>query len=50
MLKKELLRDENQNQIEPRTGFLQFMSKQRKYAGVLQVLAPNKSILHMACT
>ena len=27
-----------------------FMSKQRKYADVLPVLAQNKSILHMACT
>ena len=27
-----------------------FMSKRRKYADVLPVLAQNKSILHMACT
>ena len=30
--------------------FFSFMSKQRKYADVLPVLAQNKRILHMACT
>ena len=30
--------------------FFSFMSKRRKYADVLPVLAQNKSILHMACT
>ena len=30
--------------------FFNFMSKRRKYADVLSVLAQNKSILHMACT
>ena len=29
--------------------FFSFMSKRRKYADVLPVLAQNKSILHMAC-
>ena len=41
---------ENRNQIEPSTGFLSSMSKRRKYANVLPVLAQNKRILHMACT
>ena len=50
MLKKALLGDENRNQIEPRTGFLQFYVKPRKYADVLPVLVQNKSILHMTCT
>ena len=30
MLKKALLGDENRNQIEPRTGFLQFYVKTKK--------------------
>ena len=30
--------------------FFSFMSKRRKYADVLPVLAQNKDILHMACT
>ena len=30
--------------------FFIFMSKRKKYADVLPVLAQNKSILHMACT
>ena len=30
MLKKALLLDENRNQIEPRTGFLQFYVKTKK--------------------
>ena len=30
MLKKALLCDENRNQIEPRTGFLQFFNKTKK--------------------
>ena len=30
--------------------FISFVSKRRKYADVLPVLAQNKSILHMACT
>ena len=30
--------------------FFSFMSKRRKYADVLPVLAQNKSILHMACS
>ena len=42
--------DENGSQIEPRTGFLQFYVKTKKYADVLPVLAQNKRILHMACT
>ena len=42
--------DENRNQIEHRTGFLQFYVKTKKYADVLPVLTQNKSILHMACT
>ena len=29
--------------------FFSFMSKRRKFADVLPVLAQNKSILHMAC-
>ena len=46
VLKKALFVDENRNQIEPRTGFLQFY----EYANVLPVLAQNKLILHIACT
>ena len=34
----------------PERDFFSFMSKRRKYANVLRVLAQNKSILHMACT
>ena len=34
----------------PEQRFFSFMSKRRKYADVLSVLAQNKSILHMACT
>ena len=34
----------------PEREFFSFMSKRRKYADVLLVLAQNKSILHMACT
>ena len=34
----------------PERDFFSFMSKRRKYAYVLPVLAQNKSILHMACT
>ena len=49
MLKKALLGDENRNQIELRTGCLQFFVKKKKYADVLLILAQNKSILHMAC-
>ena len=30
--------------------FFSFMSRGRKYADVLLVLAQNKSILHMSCT
>ena len=30
--------------------FFSFVSKRRKYADVLTVLAQNKSILHIACT
>ena len=33
----------------PERDFFSFMSKLRKYADVLRVLAQNKSILHMAC-
>ena len=34
----------------PERDFFSFMSKRRKYADVLPILAQNKSILHMACT
>ena len=34
----------------PERDFFRFMSKRRKYANVLPVLAQNKRILHMACT
>ena len=34
----------------PELDFFSFMSKRRKYADVLLVLAQNKSILHMAST
>ena len=34
----------------PERDFFSFMSKQRKYADVLSILAQNKGILHMACT
>ena len=30
--------------------FFSFLSKRRKFADVLPILAQNKSILHMACT
>ena len=50
MLKKALLWDEDRNQIDPERDFVSLMSKQRKYAYVLPVLAQNKSILHMTCT
>ena len=33
----------------PEQDFFSFMSKQRKNADVLPVLAQNKSILHIAC-
>ena len=33
----------------PERDFFSFMSKRRKYADVLPVLAQNKRILHMAC-
>ena len=33
----------------PERDFFSFMSKRRKYAYVLPVLAQNKSILEMAC-
>ena len=33
----------------PERDFFSFMSKQRKYANVLSVLAQNKRILHVAC-
>ena len=49
MLKKALFVDENGNQIEPRTGFLQFYVKMKKVCKCLPVLAQNKRILHMAC-
>ena len=49
--KKPLFVDENRNQIEPRKrDFFSFMSKRRKYANVLPVLAQNKRIFYMACT
>ena len=34
----------------PERDFFIFMSKRRKYADILPVLAQNKSILHMSCT
>ena len=34
----------------PERDFFTFMSKRRKYADYLPVLAQNKSILHMTCT
>ena len=34
----------------PERDFFSFISKRRKGADVLLVLAQNKSILHMACT
>ena len=34
----------------PEQDFFSLMSKQRKYAYVLPVIAQNKSILHMTCT
>ena len=36
--------------LNPERDFFSFMSKLRKYADVLPILAQNKSILHMACT
>ena len=36
--------------LNPERDFLSFMSKRRKYADVLPVLAQNKSILHIAYT
>ena len=50
MLKKALLSDEDRNQIEHRTGFLQFYVKTKKECSFLPVLAQNTRILHMACT
>ena len=35
---------------KPERDFFSFMSKRRKYADVLPVLAQNKRILHMTCT
>ena len=49
-VKKALFLDENRNQLNPEQAFFSFMSKRRKYANVLPVLAQNKHILHMACT
>ena len=37
MLKKALLKDENRNQIEPRTGFLQFYVKTKKECRCFQI-------------
>ena len=37
LMKKSLLLDDNCNQIEPRTGFIQFMSTRRNNADVLPV-------------
>ena len=34
----------------PEQDFFSFMSKRRKYADVLPILAHIKNILHMACT
>ena len=34
----------------PERDFFSFMSKPRKHANVLPVLAQNKRIIHMACT
>ena len=51
-------RDVEKNCFEMRTvtksnherDFFSFMSKRRKYADVLLVLAENRSIFHMSCT
>ena len=50
MLKKALLRDEDRNQIEHRTGFFQFYVKRRKYADVFCSLSSEQEHLHMACS
>ena len=34
----------------PEREFFSFMSKRRKYADILPVVAQNKSIFHMVCT
>ena len=53
-LAKQAKRDVEKNfaltKSNPERDFFSFMSKQRKYAYVLPVLAKNKNILHMACT
>ena len=38
------------NKSNPEWDFFSFLSKQRKYADVMPILAQNKSILHTACT
>ena len=40
--KKALFVDENRNKSNPEQDFFSFMSKRRKYANVLPVLAQNK--------
>ena len=50
MLKKVCYEMRTVTKSNPERDFLSFMSKQRKYADVLPVLAQNERILHMACT
>ena len=49
-VEKALLYDKDVTKSNPERDFFNYMSKQRKYADVLPVIAQNKSILHMACT
>ena len=50
MLKKLCFEVRTVTKMNPEQDFFNFMSKRRKYADVLPILAQNKSILHMACT
>ena len=50
MLKKLCFEMRTVTKSNTERDFFSFMSKRRKYADVLPLLAQNKSSLHMACT
>ena len=50
MLKKLCFEMRTVTKSNQERDFFSVMSKRRKYADVLPILAHNKSILHMACT
>ena len=49
-VEKALLWDENRNQIEPRTGFLQFYVKTKKVCKCFASFSSEQAHLNMACT